>query len=420
MNFKKTITLMYTCLFAGIQLSAQTKIDIDFLRYANEPYVFSLSKGEKQDTIYSASFDAQGKTRIQVPVQYKDYVGVAQLRMKSGDGMDIILDHESHIRISAKSDNGQDIVFEGSTVNADQSIKTRKHLDLFQKGQVLQMAARVYVPGDSLYSLINNEYTRVEKEYAAFMKSEQMDTSYAAHLRKMHYFLKDVGNTLTQDQPERVENFRRFFREELDYQRAYTSSLWPALIGSWMGMHKQAVFSDSILLDDCKVILDYIPTEDLRKAWLSRMILEFARYGKEDMLIKLGVDELISVGTQAPLLQLHMQRRIVKNAVVVFHESGCHNCESEMQQLYENYQSIIDQGYEVYSIAADMDEDTFISNTFLLPWKEKYCDYKGFHGDNFKNYGIYGTPTIFVIDSEGIIVGRYAQVHEALAKIKEE
>ena len=412
MKFTKTTTLLYTCLLAGFQLVAQTKIDIHFPQFAHEAYVFSLSKGARQDTILSASFDAQGKTQIQIPAQHQDYVGVAQLRIENSGGVDIILNHEPHITIQSVSDDSPELRFQGSAENTDLSTRYKIQQELFRKGQAMLIAAGAYTPKDKLSPILDQERIQLEKDYAAFMQEEERNPLYAARLRKMQYFLGDVGSTLTQEQPERIENFRRYFREELDYQKAYTSGLWRDLWGSWMAMHQQAIGLDSILMDDCQAILNYIPNDTLKKAWLSSMIPQFARYGKDRKLMELGIDNLISAGTHAPLLQLQMKRQILKNAILVFHESGCHSCEQQMLQVYHNYPVIKELGYEVFSVSADTDEDVFISNTYLLPWQEKYCDYQGFQGENFRNYGVYGTPTIFVIDNEGIITGRYARLEE--------
>jgi len=49
-----------------------------------------------------------------------------------------------------------------------------------------------------------------------------------------------------------------------------------------------------------------------------------------------------------------------------------------------------------------------------LQWADKLCDYKGFDGDNFRNYGIVGTPTYILIDKERIIRGRYVQLRELI------
>tara|TARA_B110000238_G_scaffold19891_1_gene19523 strand:- start:251 stop:439 length:189 start_codon:yes stop_codon:yes gene_type:complete len=43
-----------------------------------------------------------------------------------------------------------------------------------------------------------------------------------------------------------------------------------------------------------------------------------------------------------------------------------------------------------------------------------YCDLKGMNGTNFKNYAVTGTPTMFVLDSKGILLKKIATVNELL------
>jgi hypothetical protein len=81
-------------------------------------------------------------------------------------------------------------------------------------------------------------------------------------------------------------------------------------------------------------------------------------------------------------------------------------------QLRANYPLLQERGLRVISIAADPDDETYRKNADLFPWTDKYCDFKGFPGENFVHYQVFGTPTIFVIDKEGIITGRYAQLTE--------
>lgn len=45
---------------------------------------------------------------------------------------------------------------------------------------------------------------------------------------------------------------------------------------------------------------------------------------------------------------------------------------------------------------------------------ESYCDLKGANGINFKNYAVTGTPTMFVLDSKGILLKKIATIKKLL------
>ena len=83
-----------------------------------------------------------------------------------------------------------------------------------------------------------------------------------------------------------------------------------------------------------------------------------------------------------------------------------------MDKLIKLYPQLIQQGYEVVSISADLDIYIYENYARKMPWKHKYCDFRGFDGKDFLNYGIIGTPTFYQIDEEGIVRGRYVQVED--------
>ena len=49
-----------------------------------------------------------------------------------------------------------------------------------------------------------------------------------------------------------------------------------------------------------------------------------------------------------------------------------------------------------------------------FPWKDTYCNLEGFNGVNFKNYAVTGTPTMFVLDSKGVILKKIATIEQLL------
>lgn len=63
--------------------------------------------------------------------------------------------------------------------------------------------------------------------------------------------------------------------------------------------------------------------------------------------------------------------------------------------------------------ASDVDPAEYQKNADRFPWKKKFSDFRGQTGYNFISFGVIGTPTIFVIDENGIITGRYARLADA-------
>ena len=101
--------------------------------------------------------------------------------------------------------------------------------------------------------------------------------------------------------------------------------------------------------------------------------------------------------------------------LVVFYESGCTMCDNELEQLADNYIKLKEKGIEVVSISADHTKTIFDNFSKNFPWPMRLCDFKGFEGENFSNYAIMGTPTYYMIDKEGIILGKYAGYKEIMS-----
>ena len=102
---------------------------------------------------------------------------------------------------------------------------------------------------------------------------------------------------------------------------------------------------------------------------------------------------------------------------LVFYQSGCGPCEELMGQLPQYYDMLKNNGIKVISIAADENEQQFKKTAANFPWKDKYCDYGGIKGVNFKNYAVVGTPTIYILDKNGKIEAKLASMKEIVESI---
>ena len=95
-----------------------------------------------------------------------------------------------------------------------------------------------------------------------------------------------------------------------------------------------------------------------------------------------------------------------------FYEPGCGHCETAIAALKRHYQELTAKGFKIIAIASDVDAEGFKETASTFPWATTYCDLKGFSGVNFMNYGVIGTPTMYVLDSKGIIIQKPATVDE--------
>ena len=200
--------------------------------------------------------------------------------------------------------------------------------------------------------------------------------------------------------------------------------------------------------EDFKLISDRMKNPAYYTDFVGKLTYYLTQYGKDDYVDAiaktvlssgkvseyLGVMEVYlksMVGIKAPdLVIVNVDDTKPKNTVLktdqlnskysllVFYQSGCGHCETAIAGLKSNYQDIVSKGIKIITLAADKEQNTYKTTADSFPWKDKFCDFKGTSGINFKNYAVMGTPTMFLLDSNGIIIEKIATVEQLLDWMK--
>lgn len=92
-----------------------------------------------------------------------------------------------------------------------------------------------------------------------------------------------------------------------------------------------------------------------------------------------------------------------KYKVVIFGASWCVHCSVALQEISKYYSKWKQQGVEVVFISLDDDEQTFMNFAQEFPFNS-ICDYKKWESKAVKDYHIYATPTIYLLDNKHEIV----------------
>jgi thiol-disulfide isomerase/thioredoxin len=95
-----------------------------------------------------------------------------------------------------------------------------------------------------------------------------------------------------------------------------------------------------------------------------------------------------------------------KYKVIVFGASWCEECKAELPQFKE-YAEIFKTKYdtEIIFVSIDTKEEEFKNFTKDFPFVST-CDLEGWDGGNVKNYYVFATPSIYVLDIENKIVAK--------------
>jgi thiol-disulfide isomerase/thioredoxin len=97
--------------------------------------------------------------------------------------------------------------------------------------------------------------------------------------------------------------------------------------------------------------------------------------------------------------------------LLVFGASWCQKCQEELFELTKVYSEWNKKGLEIVFISLDEDPTTFANFSKIFPWLS-VCDFKGWNGKAVKDYYVFGSPTMFLLDENRTIVERIYSVDQ--------
>jgi peroxiredoxin len=451
---KKNFKHFFLLLFIGFGATAQT-INLEFPYFAGQTYEFKIFQGDKQITLKEDSIPKGGKVQLTIPENYKGYKGMAQWYLTNsatGGGLDLIINNEDFSVTCLDSiPTAESIVYKSTTENVFDKSNYQKQQKLFEKHDAMLATKRAYERKSNFYKLAAEEYTKIIKQYDTYCNDLKQSPLFAAKFRQIVNLTMGIGTIITVDEKEKANNINEFIVNELDFSILYTSNHWGGIINSWVQVQTMVIKDDAKMLADATIILNRIKNDAVYTDFVINLTKELTKAGKDDALFALipsiknskrllNYDGVLNIFKQdltgkAPDLTFvrYNGTKEAKNQVttviktddlkskftlLVFYKSGCGPCEETMKGLTDNYKKIVNKGIKIVSIAGDTDEKVFKDTSLPHPWADKYCDFEGTKGINFKNYAVIGTPTMYILDSKGIILSRLATITEVLEFVK--
>lgn len=118
-------------------------------------------------------------------------------------------------------------------------------------------------------------------------------------------------------------------------------------------------------------------------------------------------------GTKAPAIAGVTTNDSKHNStILLFHESACRTCGRMIRDLEKHYGELQNTGVRVITVSTDTDKKAFAEYSEGLPWPDKLCDYRGFYSPTMESYGVAATPTLFLLDKNGVVAGQYGTLEE--------
>ncbi|MNQ36217.1 thiol-disulfide oxidoreductase [compost metagenome] len=429
-QFLLTVITILTTLIAQSQT-----INIDLNRFGGKGYKYVVAQGAKFDTIAKGKLNKEGKTTIVFKDRYKAYKGMSRFLLDDGGGLELVINKENFtVRCTGEVLTADNLQFTGSPENvylADHSIKKQK---LLQKAQIAGTVLITYNAADAVYAPFEKEQQQLNEQYKVLKNVNSKSPLYAAGLIEIFDFLMGNSSDLKDSNEKKMEEANTFVLSKVNMDDLYASGYWTDVWNSWLQLQLMQSKDDAKLLSNLEQAGSRINDKTQFTAFAEQTVLQLAKVGKDnavnsfgDYLSKSGKIEnprhnLLAAmggpqtGMKAPDLvwkEGNYSFDKKQKTLLVFYETGCNNCDNEINLLIGNYQELQKKGYEVVTAASDVDPAEYQKNADRFPWKKKFSDFRGQAGYNFISFGVIGTPTIFVIDENGIITGRYARLADA-------
>lgn len=444
---KKKLTLFIFCfVFSGV-LTAQT-IAGNFAQLINKEIKLEGFNGLKTYPISSSKIDAKGNFKL---TYSKEDFGVGYLISVDKKPLIVIL-------------NGEEIEIIGEALSYPQSLNITKGKEnrLFEQYAQEQprrdqaLSAWVYLEKiytqDSLFSIQSDPNKAIEKEKKR-IKAE--DDSFIGQLPENSYVswflptrkLVSSVSSIAQYRPEEIPETISIFRK-LDYtdKRLYKSGLFKDAIEShfWLlensGKPLDSVFKemkssiDALLIhlikDEKKLnevtdyLFDLLERHSLFEAseYLAIKVLnETSCTINSDLANQLESYRAMKIGNTAPDILFendikspgYIQSMIPKKlseidskfTVVVFGASWCEKCTQEVPEIAKQYTKWKGKGLEVVFVSLDENKEMFMNFTSIFPFIS-VCDYKKWESKPAKDYYVFGTPTMYLLNDKREIILR--------------
>lgn len=416
-----------------------------FSQLNNQPIKVEVFSGLKTYAISSTITDEKGNFTLNYT---KSDYGVGYLIASDNKPLFILL-------------SGEDIVITGEALNVPETIKIAKGQEnLFfeeyakehpRREQALSAwgyLEKIYTL-DSLFSLqqkpitaILEEKQRIKKEDKVFLSSLPSD-SYVKWFLPIRKLVSSVS-TIAQYRPEEIPETIYAFRN-LDYTdpRLYKSGLFKDAIDNhfWLlensGKSLDNVFEEMKLSIDAMLVklttnekifnevtdylFDLLEKHSLFQAseYLALKVLnEVSCTINSDLANQLETYRAMKKGNIAPDMIFNPSFFVNPNkivaklsslksnyTVVVFGASWCPKCKEELPEIAKLYSKWKSKGVEVVFVALEEDRTAFINFAKGFPFIS-YSDNKKWESKIVKDYYVFSTPTIFLLDNKREIILR--------------
>ena len=432
--------------------SHSQSIKMEFPAFAGKTYDFIIFQGSRQETVIQDTIPANGTFTLTIPKQYAPYTGMCRWLITNtadGGGLDMAIPgYDFSVSCLSDKPDNDNISYMGFEAVNELNRLNGMQQAIIDKFETMSKAAQLYDKKHKLYKVFAQEAALQAKAYDAFQEELKQNTNFNARFLPIVNLTKGIPHRLTADYNQKALLVNEFITQKMNLEDFYVSGHWQGIIQSWVVLQMNVVNDKDQFAEDFKQISDRMKNPAHYTDFVGKLTYYLTQYGKDDYVEAiantvlssgkvseyLGVMEVYlksMVGMKAPdLIIVNGDDNKPKNTVLktdqlnskysllLFYQTGCGHCETAIAGLKSNYQNLVSKGIKIITLAADIEQDTYKTTADSFPWKDKFCNFKGTSGINFKNYAVMGTPTMFLLDSNGIIIEKIATIEQLLDWMK--
>lgn len=450
-NIKLNIIFSFVCGVCFFFKTNAQSVIINFSSLSHQNIKFEGFNGFQTYLIAKTSANTLGN--IKFPYSKSDY-GVGLLISEENKPFFLLL-------------SGEDIIITGEGLNKPETIKvTKGQENLFFQQYIREQPFREQALSawgylekmytlDSLFSIqkitlkaIQEEKLRIKNEDLAFLSSLPNDSFVKWFLptRKLVSSISTIAQYRPEEIPETIDAFRK-----LDYTdaRLYKSGLFKDAIENHFWLLENSGISLDMVFEEMKIsidsmfvtlatnekifneltdyLFDLLEKHSLFQAseYLALKVFNEGRCTiNNDLANQLETYRAMKKGNVAAdiifdksnfvnLTRTFTKLSEVKSnyTVMVFGASWCPKCKEELPKIAKLYDKWKSKGVEVVFVALEDERNTFLNFAKNFPFPS-YSDIKKWDSKIVKDYYVFSTPTMFLLDNKREIILRPNSVNQ--------
>lgn len=390
---------------------------------------------------------------------YNNYKGMGYLETADKSQLFIVINEPNSIIKGTHLKESDSIKFENSKENLLFGQYAKEHGQREQALAGWKYLLPLYQQNNQqkeLLATIKQEIERIEKEDAAFLNKLDQSTmvSWYLPIRKLIDDMPLSAQRYTERIPKHISDFRHI---NLNDKRLYHSGILDDLLeGHYLLLENGGMTMDSMYaemnrstdyiiknLSDNEKLLNEV-TQFLFNLMEKRSLFKASEYLALKMLTQnsctlndglakqLEGYRAMKVGNTAPDIVFAGEKIMLGNKVskalklsdlqspytlVVFGASWCPKCNDEIPKIAEKYMQWKLKGVETVFISLDTDTSEFNNFVKGFPFLS-VCDFKSWETKAAKDYYVFSTPILFLLDKERKIIVRPSTIEHVDAWVK--